>query len=192
MDKILLFIFDEMTDYEVTLICHLLHRDAGKEVITVSYENKIVKGASGIMYKPEKVVKDVLNEEAAGLIIPGGWQCDFREDMLKLIKKLHADKKLTAGICGVGTVFLAKAGILDEVKYTTPIIKWAEEHKSKFHGKDPFKRQNFVSERVVRDKNVITAVGVAFVDFAVEICDWFNLFEDKNDKDNFIRNIKGL
>lgn len=192
MDKILLFMFDGMTDYEITLICHLLHRDAGKKVITVAYENKIVKGSSGIMYKPQKLVKDILTDEVAGLIIPGGWYGDFREEMLQLIRKVYNDKKLVAGICGAGTVFLAKAGILDEVKYTTPIVKWTEEYEDKFGGKDPFKRENYTSQRAIRDKNVITAVGPAFVDFAVEICDWFNLFEDKSDKDNFIRNIKGL
>ena len=44
----------------------------------------------------------------------------------------------------------------------------------------------------MRDKNVITAQGTAFIDFAIEICDWFNLFENQEDKDNFEKEIKGL
>lgn len=40
--------------------------------------------------------------------------------------------------------------------------------------------------------NVITAQGIAFIDFAIEICDWFNLFENEEDKERFIKNIKGF
>jgi len=46
--------------------------------------------------------------------------------------------------------------------------------------------------RVVRYEDVITAQGIAFIDFAIEICDWFNLFESKEDRNNFTENIKGL
>lgn len=55
---------------------------------------------------------------------------------------------------------------------------------------DPFPRENFILERVVRDRNIITAQGIAFIDLAIEICDWFNLFENKEEKDNFSRDIK--
>jgi len=61
-----------------------------------------------------------------------------------------------------------------------------------FGNKDPFPRENFISERVVRDKNIITAQGIAFIDFSIEICDWFNLFESKDDKSIFSNSIKGL
>ena len=57
--KILLFIFENMTDYEITFIAHLLKADAGKEVITISYKDKFIKGTSGFVYKPDKLVKDV-------------------------------------------------------------------------------------------------------------------------------------
>ena len=40
MSKVLVFIFDGMTDYEITLITHLLGSDAGKEIITIAYEDK--------------------------------------------------------------------------------------------------------------------------------------------------------
>jgi len=74
----LLFIFDGMTDYEVTFITHLLGVDAGKKIISISYENKLIKGASGLTYKSDKLVKDVVNEEVEGLIICGGWYGDVR------------------------------------------------------------------------------------------------------------------
>ena len=43
MGKIAIFIFDNMTDYEITFINHLLCVDGGRETVTVSYEDKIIK-----------------------------------------------------------------------------------------------------------------------------------------------------
>ncbi|MDR3598353.1 DJ-1/PfpI family protein [Clostridium sp.] len=192
MGKILVFIFDDMTDYEITFITHLLNTSANKEIITIAYEDKIIKGRSGILCKPSKLVSDVLNEDVEALIIPGGWYGDTKPKLMELINTLNSKGKLISAICGAGTVFLAKSGILNNVKYTTPAIQWTERHIEVFGEKDPFPRENFVLERVVRDENIITAQGTAFIDFAIEICDWFKLFENQEDKDNFSREIKGI
>ena len=192
MDKILIFIFDGMTDYEITFISHLLCADAGKEIITIAYEDKMIKGNSGLIYKPSKLVSDVLNEDVQGLIIPGGWYGDMKLELIELINNLNLKGKLLSGICGAGTVFLAKSGVLNNVKYTTPVVEWSKKHIEVFGGKDPFPRENFTLERVVRDRNIITAQGIAFVDFAIEICDWFSLFDSKEDRNNFSNNIKGI
>lgn len=192
MDKILVFIFDGMTDYEITFITHLLGADAGKEIITIAYEDKMIKSRSGLLYRPLRLVTDVLNEDVEGLIICGGWYGDTRPELIQLINNLNSKKKLIGAICGAGTVFLAKSGILNNVKYTTPVVEWSEKHIKVFGEKDPFPRENFVEKRVVRDKNIITAQGIAFIDFAIEICDWFNLFENQEEKDNFAKAIKGL
>lgn len=191
MGKVLLFIFDEMTDYEITFITHLLSVDAGKEIITISYEDKLVKSASGLKYKADKLVGDVLDIDVEGIIVCGGWYGEVRGELIKLISDLDLKGKLLAGICGAGTVFLAKAGILNEAKYTTPITEWTNKHIEIFGHKDPFPRRNFIDKRVVRDGNVITAQGIAFIDFAVEICDWFNLFENQQERIDFNKSVKG-
>lgn len=192
MGKILVFIFEEMTDYETTFITHLLGADADKEIVTIAYEDKIMKSRSGFLYKPARLVADVLSEDVDGLIIPGGWYGDTRSELITLINNLNSKGKLISAICGAGTVFLAKSGILNNVKYTTPAVEWTKKHIEVFGEKDPFPRENFVQQRVVRDRNIITAQGIAFIDFAIEICDWFNLFENREDRDNFAKNIKGL
>lgn len=191
MGKILVFIFEEMTDYEITFITHLLGTEAEKEIITVAYENKTIKSRSGFLYKPARLVSDVLFEDVDGLIIPGGWYGDTRIELITLINNLNTKGRLISAICGAGTVFLAKSGVLNNVKYTTPVVEWTKKHIEIFGEEDPFPRKNFIQERVVRDRNIITGQGIAFIDFAIEICDWFNLFENQENKDNFIKNIKG-
>ncbi|MGL5354441.1 MAG: DJ-1/PfpI family protein [Clostridium sp.] len=192
MGKVLIFIFDNMTDYEITFISHLLGADGGFNIITIAYEDRIIKSRSGIMYKPLRTVSDILSdydENIDGIIITGGWYGDARPQLLNLINKIYNDGKLVAGICGAGTVFLAKSGILANKKYTTPISEWTQTHIDVFGNNDPFPRNNYISKRVVQDGNVVTAQGIAFIDFAVEICDWFNLFEDDIEKDTFYRNF---
>lgn len=191
MSKILIFIYDDITDYEITFINHLLKVDAGKDVITISYEDKTIKSASGLFYKANKLVRDVLDDDIDGLIIGGGWYGDVRNEMIELIHKLNSQKKLLAGICGAGTFFLAVSGVLNNVSYTTPITSWTEKHIKVFGNTDPFPKKNYIQKRVVVDKNIITAQGIAFIDFAVEICDWFNLFDSKSDKDRFEHLYKG-
>lgn len=60
---------------------------------------------------------------------------------------------------------------------------------------DFFPRANFVSENVVRDKNVITAIGRCFVDFAIEIADYFGVFDNPENnfsKESLANSYKGL
>lgn len=192
MERILLFIFDEMTDYEITFVTHLLSTSANKEIITVAYENKPVKGRSGLTYSPSRILSEVMDEEVDGLIIPGGWYGETKIELLELINNLNSKGKLIGAICGAGTVFLAKSGVLENTKYTTPATEWTNNHKEVFGEKDPFPRENFINKRVVRDGNIITAQGIAFIDFTIEICDWFNLFDDEQDKMNFYKSIAGM
>ncbi len=77
---------------------------------------------------------DVLYEEADGLIIPGGWYGDTRSELLQLINNMNVKRKLLAAICGSGTVFLAKAGIL---KNSSTLLRLHHGHKGmlKYLGK---------------------------------------------------------
>lgn len=192
MGKILVFIYDDMADFEITLVVHLLGADAGKNIITIAYEDKIIKSKSGVLYKPAMLIKDVLViEDIEGLIIPGGWNGETRTELISLIRELNEKNRLLGAICA-GPRYLACAGVLEYRNYTTSIIEWTDKHRSLFNEEDPFPRHNFKSVRVIRDKNVITAQGTAFLDFAIEICDWFSLFDNDEDRMKFTNDIKGL
>lgn len=190
MGKVLVFIYDQMADFEITFVTHLLGADGEKEIITVAYEDKLIKSKSGIVYKPTRLMKDVLKDDVEGLIIPGGWNGEIRPELIELIQNLNVKGKLLGAICA-GPRFLAKAGVLEKVRYTTSIVEWTEAHVKQFMEGDPFPRRNFILERVVRDGNIITAQGTAFIDFAIEVCDWFGLFEDEEDRKGFAKTIKG-
>lgn len=190
MKKIFVFIYDDMADFEITFVTHMLGADLGMEIVTISYEDKLIKSKSGVIYKPSKLIKDVLKEDAEGLIIPGGWNGEIRPELIELIQSVNSRGNLLGAICA-GPIFLAKAGVLNNVKYTTSIVDWTETHMKDYMGNDPFPRQNFILDRVIRDGNIITAQGNAFIDFAIEIVDWFGGFDGEEDKNSFTKAIRG-
>lgn len=191
MKKILVFIYEQMADFEITYATHLLGGVVGKKIVTIAYENKLVRSKSGVAYMPDQVMKDVIvDDDVEGLIITGGWNGEVREELISLITTLNKQGRLLAAICA-GPRFLAKAGALDDKKYTTSITEWKDLHREMFKEEDPFPRENFQMARVLTDKNIVTAQGYAFIDFAIEIIDWFSLFETKEEKDDFVKYLVG-
>lgn len=189
MEKILGFIYDDMADFEMTLALNLLAYNAKKEIIMIAYENRPVVSGAGLLYQPHCLVNDALEmSNVHGLIIPGGWNDEQSEELSKLIQKLHSENKLLAAICR-GPSYLARAGVLDNVKYTT---SYSEDLVKELGVQDPFNRNNFLQQNVVRDEHIITADGNAFVDFAMEILDYFSIFEDEEEKNKVASIYKGF
>lgn len=187
MKKILCFVYETMADFEITLACHMLGWNPEKELVTIGYEKKPVKAASKIQYLPEITVKEAIKlQEVDALIIPGGFERECRDELIELIKNLNNDKKLICAICAAPE-FLAKAGILDNHLYTTTL----DEDYFKENGiTDCFPRENYREEKVVRYENIITAKGKSFVDFGIEILDYYNMFEDAEEKEMISQSYK--
>lgn len=188
MGKILCFIYNNMADFELTLPVNGVMW-MNREIVTIAYSMEVVKAKCGILYQPHTTVSDAINiDDVDGLIIPGGWNNEQKDELTKLIQKLNAEKKLLAAICA-GPQYLARAGVLKDKKYTTTLTK---EELDKQGIVDFFPRENFVNEKVVRDQNIVTAIGRSFVDFTMEIIDFFNEFNDEKQKQQYKNYYKGL
>lgn len=191
MGKVLFYIYDNMADFEFTWAAHLLGVAGQREVITIAGEKNPIKSKCGIVYQPHARVEEALHfDDIEALIITGGYTRTPNEALSKLIRTLSEQKKLIASICA-GPQFLAHAGILQGRSYTTTLSVW-DETLQKEYGSDPFPREGYREQRLVRDGNLITAVGLAFVDFAVEICDWFQLFQSEEEKNTYLKLVKGI
>lgn len=191
METVLVFIFDGMTDYEITLTMHLLSTSLDKKIVTVAYEDRAINARSGALLMPHRLVTDPENKNASGLILCGGWFGDLRPELSDLMHTLNDKQAMLAGICGAGTFLLAKAGLLSSVPFTTPITEWGEQQIKVFGEQDPFQREHYIEERVVRSGHIITSLGKSFVDFAVEICGWYEPFDTPQEKLDFLNYLKG-
>lgn len=188
MGKVLCYFCQDMADFEVILSLHLLALQ-GKEIMTMSYGSRPVTGLSRAVYQADCTTKDAMKlEDVEGLIIPGGSNDEQRAELTQMIERLNAEHKLLAAICR-GPVFLARAGVLEGRSYTTT---YSKELAAELGVRDPFDRSRYRDAPVVRDGHVITARGNAFVDFAMEICDFFGYFDTQDEKAQTSRYFKGL
>lgn len=180
MKEILCFIYEGFVDYETVLACSGINGDENYKVKYIAYENTPVYSSGGLKINPDKKVSEIDGlDDIEGLIIPGGGTRILKPELKKLIKCINEEKKLVAAICA-GPEFLAKSGILNGKKYTTTKDPQSYEE---INEKDPFPRESYVETRVIQDDNIITAKGYAFSDFALKIWDWFNLFDNEQEKE---------
>ena len=182
MKEVLCFLYDGFADFETVLTCSALNEEEDYKVTYIAYEKTPVYSSGGLKINPDKRVSEIDGlENIAGLIIPGGGTRIHKPELEKLIKELNKEKKLVAAICA-GPEYLAKSGILNGRKYTTTRLAESYEEENL---EDPFPRDTYVEARVVRDGNIITAIGHAFSDFALKIWEYFELFENEEEKEYF-------
>ncbi len=187
MNTILCYVSDEMADFEVTLALQILRNVGNREIVTAGYDVSPVTSQTGFTHLPNQTLAQALDIPVVeALIIPGGPIRPQPDELTQLIRKLDREKKLLAAIC-FGPQYLGRAGVLDHHRFTTSCS--VEKIKS-LRVPDPYPRHNYVEARVVRDGNVITAQGRAFVDFAFAIFDYLDIYSGKDgEKESLYREI---
>lgn len=187
MNKILCYIYDGMADFEISLLLHRLKNTGRKEIISVSESLDAFHAQSGLQYIPQMKIEDIGNTDPfEALIIPGGPINNEQNAICPIVSDMTASNKLVGAIC-FAPQFLGRAGILQNYRFTTSC---SEEKISSLGCRDPFYRPNYVEARTVRDRNLITAKGYAFVDFAMEVCDYLNIFENEQQRQEQLGRIK--
>jgi len=180
MKEVLCFIYEGFADFETVLACSGINGDENYDVKYIAYEKIPVYSSGGLKINPDKMVSEIDGiEDVEGLIIPGGGIRVFKPELRAIINKLNEEQKLVAAICA-GPEFLAKSGVLNGKKYTT--TKTPESYEE-INEEDPFPRDTYVETRVIQDGNIITAKGYAFTDFALKIWEYFDLYDNEEEKE---------
>jgi 4-methyl-5(b-hydroxyethyl)-thiazole monophosphate biosynthesis len=184
MGRLLFLIFEDMADFEVVFALTLMRVEGNKKIVTISSEKRPVRSIAGLTYVPELTTSEAGRlADVDGLVLPGGNTVEQREELTRLIVNINEQNGLLAAICR-GPVFLARAGVLFGRYYTTT---YSEKATTDLGIKDPFDRSKYRDEDVVVDGNIITAKGDAFIDFGLEIADYFGLFNSEAKKEE-VRN----
>lgn len=187
MNKILCYIYDGMADFEISLLLHRLKNTGNIEIVSISENLSPLYAQSGLCYIPRSKIEDINNpDEFDALIIPGGPINNEQNAIASIATEMIKKNKLVAAIC-FAPQFLGRAGILHNYKFTTSC---SEEKIKQLGCDDPFFRPNYVEARTVTDRNLITAKGYAFVDFATAVCDYFDLFKNEQQKYEQLGRVK--
>lgn len=164
MKKLALLVYPEFSLQEVMNLSRLFrwNYDVCTEVISTSKQP--VKSEEGILVQPQKTINEFDVNDYLCLILPG---CsDFTEAfqdkaLFSFLSTFSDNSEFPIGAICSGPLFLAKAGILKDKKYTASIFM-------NFFDFCPFlDKENYVAAPLVVSGNIVTAGGSNFNGFAV-------------------------
>lgn len=160
-------IFDGFADWEPAHALAELRRSGGRVVRSAGFTPAPVISMGGLRVMPDCELASIRASDVEMLILPGGdlWEShDYpRKVVDSLVAELLANETPVAAICG-GTVALARAGVLNDRRHTSNLRGYLPAHALEYAGAALYE-----DAPAVRDRHVITASGLAPVDFAREI-----------------------
>ena len=187
-----LYVSDTMADWEPGYITSELHSGRYFKETVVKYEVKTaglttdpITTMGGVKILPDLTIQELAIHETGVLILPGGdtWLEPFHAPVFARVQKFLDNHIPVAAICGA-TFGLAANGFLDHRKHTSNDLEYVKAICPTYRGEAFYQQQP-----VVVDGDLITASGVAALDFAYAVLKkldvflpttleaWYNLYQ---------------
>lgn len=177
--KVAILIYPEFSNYEISIVSAIF-KNFEKEIVVFSAEKGLVDSEEGFHFIPDKTFDEFILDEFDCLILPGMWSFpkilnDNR--YIKFLRQFKNTESIIIASISSSPILLAKAGVLEGKKYCAGLF---EEDINKY---DFLNRKYIVKAPLVVDGNIITAMGMAYREFAIEVgrklkfdCDedWFS------------------
>ncbi|MEZ7891403.1 MAG: type 1 glutamine amidotransferase family protein [Candidatus Wallbacteria bacterium] len=195
--RIYLYLLDTLSDWEIGYITAEINtgrffknKSDQSPIIKVSHSMNSIKTMGKIEICPDISIENVEFQEGDMLILPGAdtWMDGKNEKILNIIEKLLDNKIVVAAICGA-TMALAGKGILNNRKHTSNDKEYLKISCPNYSGSELY-----INEPAVVDGNLITATGIAPLEFSYCIFKksglfkeetieaWYNLFKTQEAK----------
>ncbi len=169
-----LLVFDGLSDWEPGLALAEMNKSADYQVKTVGFSQDIAVTMGGVSIIPDCALNEIDYSESAILVLPGGemWENDPVMDLLPVVGKFIDLKIPVAAICGP-TVFLARHGFLENVAHTSNGRNYLKNLIGEYMGNNLYVNQPSVSS-----EGIITANGIASVEFARDILGELRIYDE--------------
>ncbi len=174
-----LYVFDTMADWEPSFVIAELHsgryfkdKTLKYDVKTVSLTHEPITTMGGVKILPDLTIQQLMAHEAGVLILPGGdtWLEPLHAPIFDCVSEfLHAHIPVAA-ICGA-TFGLAAHGFLNNRQHTSNDRDYLKAICPAYVGES-----FYLHQPAVFDGDLITASGVAPLDFAYTILDKLEVF----------------
>ncbi len=174
--KIYVFLFDGFSDWEISYFGPEINKSEQFDLVYFSKNGALITSMGGLQIKPTKSLDDLKFEDINMLILPGGtaWEKGENKEIEKITIDLFETGKPIAAICAATTYF-GQLGLLDNLKHTSNDLNYLKGIAPKYSG-----YEHYQSSLAVTDKNIITANGIAPIEFACEIFKTIGLYSDDN------------
>lgn len=177
--KAYLYVFDTMSDWEYGhLIAELntgryFKKDVAPfKVVTFGINKETIISMGGLNIKPDISLDECILESNDLLILPGGntWSEEIHKPILKTVGEALKLGTIVAAICGA-TIGLANYGYLDSINHTSNSLEYMKMVCPTYKGENFYEVGSVASSR-----NLITASGVAPLEFAMEVLKKLDVF----------------
>lgn len=181
-NAVYLYVFDTMADWEVGFLTAELNsgryfrKDASPvKVVTLGLEKNYITTMGGLRILPDIVLEECNIKETDALILPGGetWMETIHQPILSLAKQCIDKNIIVAAICGA-TMSLAQNGLLDSRSHTSNDLEYLKMMCPNYAGEKYYKK-----ESAVTDGKLITASGIAPLEFSVHVLRALDVFSTK-------------
>jgi putative intracellular protease/amidase len=181
-NTVYLYVFDTMSDWEIGYLTAELNSGryyqkglALSKIVTVGREKTLVTTMGGLKILPDIKLDECSLESIDALILPGGatWTETIHHPILKIAEDCLKRDVLVAAICGA-TMGLAQAGLLDAHWHTSNDLEYLKMICPAYTGEKYYKM-----ESAVTDGKLITASGIAPLEFAVHVLKSLGVFSSK-------------
>ena len=169
---IYLYLFNTLADWEIGFLTaelfskrYFSNKNAHCELVTVADSLEPITTMGGMVLTPEKRLDSIQFNRDDLLLLPGGdlWMSPETDNILRKAKTLIDDGFRVAAICGA-TFGLARVGALDLKKHTSNNLDYLKAICPSYKGE-----ANYLDKPAVCDGNLITASGLAALEFTYEV-----------------------
>ena len=172
-NEVLYLLLKDYADHEYVFLSGAISNDAYAKRKSPKYINKIVaptlepiRSCSGIRIVPDYSL-DTMPEDYAALILIGGYGWLNEKEAMQIVPivKRAIEKGIIVGaICNAAS-FMAKAGLLNNIKHTGNGI----DQLKLWGGESYTNEQGYTNQQAVSDCRIVTANGSAPLEFAKEL-----------------------
>jgi len=177
-----LYVFDTMSDWEIGYLTAELNSGryfsqgiAPLKIATIGIERTPVTTMGGLKIIPDLKVDECSLESIAALILPGGntWTEAVHAPILNMADACLQEGIVVGAICGA-TMGLAQAGLLNKRWHTSNDLSYLKMVCPSYQGGEYYKE-----ESAVTDGSLVTASGVAPLEFSVHVLKVLDVFTPK-------------
>lgn len=172
-----LLVVDGFADWEPAHAVAELRRNAHYRVETVGLTSAPVESMGGLRVLPSLTLDAVKPADVAVFMLPGGdrWeQFPVEPELEATLKRLDAEGVPIAAICGA-TVAIARIGLLRGRQHTSNGLAYLQAWVTGYT-----ESANYVDAPAVQDRGLITASGLADVEFARELFEQLDVLSESD------------
>lgn len=170
--KVYLYVLNTLADWEIAYLTAEINSgrylDKTKppvELIKIGNSTEPIKTMGGITITPDEDIDNIKFEKSDLLILPGAdtWSEEENKKIIDIVSSIINEKVIIAAVCGA-TIALANKGILNQRKHTSNDLEVLKMFCPEYTG------ENFyLNQPAVTDDNLITASGLAPLEFSYEV-----------------------